>query len=146
MSEIQKGALNKVAALWKLIPDVLQLDRLERLAKKNSVVAMAYAELIMHINFVLLTWDRDTEFKAGPVESLWDFFFPKDQKIRRFKGSDPIEKLSALGFCFAHSAGKLDETISIDNFSQFSVGMDKLLDFVGSAVSASKVEQKVAKE
>lgn len=141
--DIEKsGSLRFIEIMWEKIPKLLQLDRLERLAMKNSVIAMNYAELIMKINWILLTWDREIRLKKGVGENIWEWLFGYQDEFV-FAGSDPIEKLSALGFAFAHQSGKIEESLNVDNFDQFAVGMDKLLDFVGDAVSASRVAQGV---
>lgn len=140
--ETAKSALGKVEALWKLLPKAFQLDRLERLAMKNSIVAMNYAELICKINWVLLTWDRDIKMKKSLETNIIDWIFG-DTESFTFEAGDPIAKLSAIGYCFAHQGGKIEQAINTATFRNMSAGFDKLLDFVGSAVSAGQQTQRV---
>lgn len=154
LSKIE-GFVKGVGEAQKLISSSLQLDRLERLAEKNSLVAVAYAQIIMHINYVLMTWDRDIHLAVGPVEiagekieDILKFFFPhslSEAELSKVQTFEPtiMGKFSAIGFCFAHDAGKLDNALSVSAFTEAMQGVGVIADIAKSLLGASRVGQVV---
>ena len=126
--------LKNVVEFKKILSDLLSLDRLEKLAHRNQFIAMAYAEALMHVNYVILTWDRDVHF-GGWLEG-W---------TGQTKSFEPTfdAKLSAVGFAFAHSAGKLDNLLGTAAIKEITGMAEVAADVAKGVLSASKIAQQV---
>lgn len=129
MSEMIKN----ITQVRKILSDLLQLDRLEKLAEKNSIVAMAYAEATMLINYILLTWDRDVNLQQIEIAG-W---------VIAAKTFEPtIEgKLSAIGQAYAHGAGKIDNALSVTNFTNAMTGVGVIGDIAAKLIAAIRTPQ-----
>lgn len=122
-------ALKKVSKLKKILSDLLSLERLEALAKKNMFISIAYAEALMHINYHLLTWTEPTVMTVGLVSKT----FPLT-----------IEgKLAGIAQSFAHSAGKLDNLLGTAAMQQLVGVIDVAADIAKGSLSASRVSQQI---
>jgi len=126
---IKMKILKNIVETRKILEDLLSLDRLEKLAEKNQFIAIAYAEALMHVNYHLLTWDKDTWMKVG-TDTRW---FPLT-----------IEgKLAGIGQSFAHSAGKLDILLGTAAIQQITGMGEVAADIAKAVLGASRVAQKV---
>ena len=127
------SATSKLKVVQDVVSSIFQLDRLEELARKNSLVQIAYAEWIMLSNYVILTMNKTIvleNFEIMGVVITGKEFEP-----------DLEGKLNALALCFAHCAGKLDMALSVDNFRNAMVGVGQISDIAKAVLSAGSTQQ-----
>ena len=128
--------LENIIKTKKILEDLLSLDRLEKISKNNSFIATAYAEALMHSNYHLLSWDEPTRMTviASPIIPV-----PFTKKFPL-----TIEgKLAGIGQSFAHSAGKLDNLLSMDTFIKLTGMIEVAADIAKAVLQASKVSQQL---
>ena len=127
------SATSKLKVIQDIVSSIFQLNRLEELAEKNSLVQIAYAEWIMLSNYVILTMNKTIELEN--VEFL-------GVKISGKSFEPDLEgKLNAMALCFAHCAGKLDMALSVDNFRNAMVGVGQISDIAKAVLSAGTTQQ-----
>lgn len=128
--------LENIIKTRKILEDLLSLERLDRLANKNTFIATAYAEALMHSNYHLLSWDEPTYMTIiqNPIVPI--------PTTKRFPLT--IEgKLAAIGQSFAHSAGKLDNILSMDTFVKLTGMVEVAADIAKAVLQASRVSQQL---
>jgi hypothetical protein len=132
-------SLDKVKTLSnlanKIIDSIFQLERLDELSKKSTFVAVAHAEAIMLINYVILS---RSEIVLEQIE-LFGFTITAETFPPTFEG-----KMDALALIFSHVAGKLDATMNAMNASQWMNSMDFIGDIAVAALRGPRIAPKKA--
>ena len=123
-----------------VVSKTFQLDRIERLAKQNYLIAVAYAALIGNINYALLL-TRQAEGNEAATPSVTSILIGNIQYPITPKG-----KFSAIAQAFRHFSNKLDDVISTTNIATAMQSVDFIKDISRSALQGSRVSQTVKKD